>query len=70
MRLVPQLRFSCSGRLHCPNLLQVARFLAHLLTTRFKGTSNPSGALDNVRKAMAHLRTIQRGIPNAHDFSK
>jgi hypothetical protein len=41
--------------LHRPPLkpplpLQVVRFLKHLLATRFKDASNPSGALDNVRK--------------------
>ena len=42
----------------------MARFLKHLLATRFKHDTNPSGALDNVRKvgppvadALGWLRT-------------
>lgn len=64
-------RKSCTPPSSAPlPYLQVARFLRHLLETRFKDASNPVGALDNVRKALGHLRSVQRGIPNAHDFTK
>ncbi|KAI8470475.1 MAG: hypothetical protein J3K34DRAFT_420630 [Monoraphidium minutum] len=49
---------------------KAARFLRHLLETRFVGAKDPAGAVDNIRKALGHLRNVQRGIPDPSTFSK